>query len=219
MLRTNLATRPFYNDRAVRSSIGIGVLVVAALSAFNVAQILTLNNRNAEFVARAETAESRANQLRDQARQTRQTLDTDDITLMQAAAREANLLIERRAFSWTDLFNRFEATLPADVRIAAVQPQVDNDGRMLVLLTVFSRRVEDLYEFIEKLEQTGAFRGMLPRQEDAAEDGTKRSVLQGYYNPQAAVPATVPQPATSDPNEARPSNASPAARSTNGDPR
>src|SRR5688572_15020943 len=172
MLRTNLSTRPFYNDRAVRIGIGVGVVLVAALSAFNVAQILTLNGRNADLVARAEASEARATQLRDQARQSQQTLDADAVALIQGAAREANLLIDRRAFSWTDLFNRFESTLPADVRIAAVQPQVDNDGRMLVLLTVFSRRVEDLYEFIEKLEQTGAFRGMLPRQEDAAEDGT-----------------------------------------------
>ena len=46
----------------------------------------------------------------------------------QAAAREANQLIDRRAFSWTDLFNRFEETLPADVRIVAVTPQVDTRG-------------------------------------------------------------------------------------------
>ena len=46
-------------------------------------------------------------------------------------------IIEQRAFSWTDLFNRFEETLPADVRIVAVQPQIDKDERMLVAVTVW----------------------------------------------------------------------------------
>lgn len=215
MLRTNLSTRPFYNDRAVRIGIGVGVVLVAALSAFNVAQILTLNGRNADLVARAEASEARATQLRDQARQSQQTLDADAVALIQGAAREANLLIDRRAFSWTDLFNRFESTLPADVRIAAVQPQVDNDGRMLVLVTVFSRRVEDLEVFIDQLEQTRAFRGVLARQEDRADDGTTRSVLQGFYDPNAAPPATVPQPAASDSSE-KPGNVPPSGASANG---
>ncbi|MGH9176386.1 MAG: hypothetical protein ACRD1H_18600, partial [Vicinamibacterales bacterium] len=184
MLRTNLSTRPFYNDRAVRIGIAAGMLLVAALTTFNVARIVTLNRRNGELVARAEAAESHANALRQQAMQIRQTLDANDVAMLQAAASEANLLIERRAFSWTDLFNRFEETLPDDVRVAAVQPQVDTEGRMLVVATVYSKRIEDLDDFIEQLQQTRAFSGVLSRQDDLEEDGTLRSVIQGYYNPQ-----------------------------------
>ena len=43
---------------------------------------------------------------------------------MASAAREANLLIDRRTFSWTELFNQFEATLPADVRISTITPHI-----------------------------------------------------------------------------------------------
>ena len=212
MLRTNLSTRPFYNDRIVRFGIVMGVLVVAALTAFNIAQVVTLNRRNDELVARAEAAEGRAQTLRDQARQIRQTLDANEVATMQAAATEANLLIERRAFSWTDLFNRFEETLPADVRVAAVGPQLDAQGQMLVVATVYSRRVEDLIEFIERLESTRAFRGMLSRQDAAEDDGTLRSVIQGYYDAKAG--AAVSQPAGSDssgtpPGNTPPSNATP----------
>lgn len=219
MLRTNLATRPFYNDRIVRAGIAVGVLVVAALTAFNVAQIVTLNRRNDELFARAEAAESRAQALRDQARQIRQTLDVDEVAAMQAAATEANLLIERRAFSWTDLFNRFEETLPADVRVAAVEPQLDTQGRMLIVATVYSRRVEDLFEFIERLEQTGAFRGMLSRQEATEDDGTLRSVIQGYYDAKAAATSTVSKPASSASSGAGSGNAAAAAPSAPGGPR
>jgi hypothetical protein len=197
MLRTNLASRPFYNERAIRISLGMVVVLVAAFTAFNAAQIVSLNSRNSELVSRAESAEARATDLRNQARATRQTLDKEEVGAVQAASREANLLIERRAFSWTDLFNRFEETLPADVRIAAVQPQLDENGRMLVAVTVMYRSIEDLTTFADRLEETGTFRDVLSRQSEALDDGTQRAVIQGYYDPQQARPAGVP-PATSD---------------------
>jgi hypothetical protein len=215
MLRTNLATRPFYNERAVRLGIAVAVVLVAGLTAFNGAQIITLGARNNDLAARAEAAEGRARQLRADAAAIRKTLDQGDVTVVQAAAREANLLIERRAFSWTDLFNRFEETLPDDVRIAAVQPQVDENGRMLVAVTVISRRTEDLDEFIDRLEKTGAFRGVLPRQEIAQDDGTIRSVIQGYYGPEDAAPAGV-TPDPPNPGNESAGNATPPAPPSDG---
>jgi hypothetical protein len=35
MLRTNLATRPFYNERAVRFVLGVVALIVLGVTAFN----------------------------------------------------------------------------------------------------------------------------------------------------------------------------------------
>ncbi|MGE3191352.1 MAG: hypothetical protein AB7N90_16835, partial [Vicinamibacterales bacterium] len=148
------------------------------------------------------------------ARAIRGTLDSGDVESVRVAAREANDLIERRAFSWTELFNRFEQTLPGDVRIAAVQPQLDQDGRMLVSVTTIARRIEDLDAFLDRLEETGAFRGILSRQEEKQEDGTLRSVIQGYYGePAAAVPASAPaaEPAgpSSEPGTGVPGNQTP----------
>ena len=42
--------------------------------------------------------------------------------------------------------------------------------------------MEDLDRFIDALEKTGAFQSVLSRQEEAQEDGTLRSIIQGYYN-------------------------------------
>ena len=49
MLRTNLATRPFYNDRAVHAAIGAAAAVVLALTILNVVAIVTLSRRNTEL--------------------------------------------------------------------------------------------------------------------------------------------------------------------------
>jgi len=181
----NLSTRPFYNERLVRVVLSLVSLFVLGMTAFNIIQVMRLTSRDAEVRAQADADEAEANRLRSEARVIRQTINRDQLAAVQTAAREANQLIDRRAFSWTDLFNRFEATLPGDVRIASVTPQLDQQGRMLVAVTVVSRRVEELDGFIEALEKTGAFQEVLSRQEEAQEDGTLRSVIQGYYRPSA----------------------------------
>lgn len=187
----NLSTRPFYNERLVRLVLALGSLLVLALTAFNVIQVMRLTSRDSEVRRQADAAEADAARLRSEARAISQTINRDQLAAVQAASREANQLIDRRAFSWTDLFNRFEATLPGDVRIASVTPQLDQQGRLLVAVTVVSRRVEELDSFIEALEKTGGFQEVLSRQEEAQEDGTLRSVIQGYYRP-SATPAPAP---------------------------
>jgi hypothetical protein len=183
------------------------------LTMFNVGRVWWLRSESGDLRQRSEQNESLARDLRQKAQAIRQSLNRQELAVVQAAAREANQLIDRRAFSWTDLFNRFETTLPPDVRLVAVQPQVDADGRMLVAMTVVSRRVEDLDEFIEALEKTGAFRDVLTRTEQAEDDGTRKSVLQGYYGAPTAAQtgtstATAVQPPTSEVKDGTPRTAS-----------
>ena len=56
-------------------------------------------------------------------------MDLQQIELASTEARQANELIDRRTFSWTDLFNQFETTFPDDVRITAVRPTLDEKRR------------------------------------------------------------------------------------------
>lgn len=202
MLRTNLATRPFYNDRVVRVAIGVLTLVVVGLTVFNAVRGWQLQTANRELGLTVQQGDREARSLRQQAQVIRQSIDKQRLSIVQAEARVANELIDRRAFSWTELLNQFQVTLPGDVRIAAVQPQIDQEGRMLLAVTVISKQIEDLDEFIESLEKTGAFTGVLSRLDSAETDGTLRSVLQGYYTGPAVtrpVPATVPPSQASEP--------------------
>ena len=200
MLRSNLATRPFYNERLARILLATALAAAAAWAAFNVATVVSLSQQGSMLSDQVRSAGEATAAARKEAQQLRATLNAADVARAAGAATEANQLIVRRTFSWTTLFTRVEATLPADVRLVQVQPQADNDGRMMVALTVVSRRIEDLDAFIDRLESTGAFRGVLSRSDDALDDGTIESRLQGYYD-QAAKPGA---PA-SDPSATSPS--------------
>ena len=194
MLTGNLATRPFYNERLVRGVLIVTLAAAVAWAAVNVATLMSLSQQNAMLSERVRSEGVRAAAARAEAGSVRSGLDAAQLGSVARAATEANQLILQRTFSWTELFNQFEATLPPDVRLVQVQPQTDADGRLMVAVTAISRRIEDLDTFIERLEATGTFRGVLSRSDEALEDGTIESNLQGYYAHAANV-----APATSDP--------------------
>ncbi len=185
MLRTNLATRPFYNDRAVKAVIGGLGLVAIVLTVFNATEVLRLQGQTRDARDTISRNDAQSSELRDKAAGIRRAIDASKLQAVQAAAREANALIDRRTFSWTELLNHFQSTLPADVRIGGVLPQIDAEGRRVVQITVFSRRIEEIETFMDALEKTGAFSGVLPRTDRPEDDGTIKTELQAYYTPVA----------------------------------
>ena len=116
---------------------------------------------------------------------------------MSVEARKANDLIDRRTFSWTDLLNQFEQTLPADVRITAVRPRVKDDRTNLVGVTAIGRTVNDVNQFMENLEETRAFAHLLVRDERMKEDGQVEVALEASYEPRPV--ETAPPPAAEAP--------------------
>ena len=190
MDRINLSTRPFYNDRAVHVVLALVAVVVLALSAFNLRQVYVLSGRHGELQGRISQADAKSRELKDRATLIRGSINPRELEATVAAAREANLLIERRVFSWTEILNQFETTLPAAVRISSVRPRVERDGRMMVDVVVLARTVEAVDTFIENLEKRGAFSGVLSREEFVNEDGLIQASLEGRYRP-AAGPAAV----------------------------
>ena len=196
MLRTNLATRPFYNQRAVRLFLGVIGAVAIGLTLFNAYEILYLRGQNRDAAETITRNEALAREHRVKAAEVRRSIDRTRLEAVSFAAREANALIDRRTFSWTELLNQFQLTLPPDVRIGGVQLQLDNDGRRLVQISVFSRRIEDLEEFMDALGKTGVFSGVLSRADVPDETGTLHSELQAYYNPSASPAAMTPPPAS-----------------------
>jgi Tfp pilus assembly protein PilN len=185
-LRTNLATRPFYNERAVQVLLVIAALVVAAVTVFNARQLYALTAKDRALVASADAAEDRTRTLTRDIARTRTGIDAAHVADVSAAAHEANVAIGQRVFSWTDLFNRLEAALPGNVRLASVKPEIDQQGRLVVTVGVVSKNVAGIEGFLDALEKTGAFRGLLSRQEHESKEGFVEASVEGIYDPSNA---------------------------------
>jgi hypothetical protein len=146
-------------------------------------QLVRLTASQYALGARAAEAEREATRLRTDATRIRSEINPDELQVVASAAREANAIIDQRAFSWTDLLAQFEATLPPDVRITTVQPRLERDGTFVVAVGVEARRAEDLDAFIEALETTGGFHNVLSVQEQTNDAGLIQAIVQGSYQP------------------------------------
>jgi hypothetical protein len=180
MLRTNLATRPFYNERGVHLLLGLAALLVLALTAFNAYRIVSLSQHNTELSSRINQDRREAARLTQDAARIRRGMNQAELNTIVAAAQEANALIDQRTFSWTQFFNRIESTLPPDVMLTAVTPSFEGDTTFIAM-SILARRPEDIDEFVEKLEATGAFEDVLPAQGDRTEEGLHRANLKAVY--------------------------------------
>ena len=186
MIRTNLATRPFYNERLINLWLLLLAAMVVLATVFNVTRVRSDSGNNTELASQASQNVTRTNELRRTASQLRATLDAKQIEAVSADAREANTLIDRRTFSWTALFNRFETTLPDDARITSVRPKVDRDHKITLTLSIVAKSVGDVDEFMSKLDETGAFKDLYSTDERPNEEGQIESVLSMVYMPEAA---------------------------------
>jgi Tfp pilus assembly protein PilN len=183
MLRTNLSTRPFYNERGIHGVLAITALIVIVLTVFNLTQIVLLTRRHSSLSNQANAAETRAAELRAHAARTRQAVNAKQLDSISDAAREANTIIGQRLFSWTDLLGRLEKTLPDNVRITSLRPSVSRDGAITVTMTVAAETVDDIEQFMANLEATTAFSDVYPIDDEPADGGGVRASLEGKYAP------------------------------------
>jgi hypothetical protein len=192
MLRGNLATRPFYNERLVGLGVALVAVVALAVSVFNGQQLVELTRQRADFENRIAANEQQAAVIRRQAEATQRTVDRKHLQLLVNQTHEANDLIDQRTFSWTALMEVIERTLPIDVRLVAVSPKIDKDGTLITMIVV-SRKDEALAAFVSALEGaagSGTFYDVLKHADQLNDDGTYNATILAYYLPPSGAPSS-----------------------------
>jgi hypothetical protein len=194
MLRGNLSTRPFYNERGVQFVLVSLAVVLGLLTVFTAWQFVALSAQQRELSARISRDEAKAADLRREAQTVRSRIDGRVLDSTVKAAREANVVIDERTFSWTALFNVIERTIPSDVRLRSVAPSLDR-GILRVRLVVNAKRIEPVGQFMDRLEAAGAFVDMRSVEEQVLENDTYNIVCEGQYLGPGAPPAEEPEAA------------------------
>ena len=161
-LHLNLASRPFRDYRPLYAV----VVVVSLLIAF-----LMLNNFDTFYRYRRETTTTRNEIVRIQAQtqQERQRSDaahrqiaTIDLTTLDRQAKFVNSQLAERAFSWSELLDRLEATLPRDVRVTSISPSFSEDGTVRLSLRCESKRSDGMLETITRFQSSPHFMKPFP---------------------------------------------------------
>ena len=185
MIRNNLATRPFYNERALNSWLLAIALATAGVTIFNVVWVARYTRNDTTLAAQAAADEARVAEARTKATRALASVDPRQIEYSTTEARQANDLIDRRTFSWTGLLNQFETTLPDNVRLTAVRPKIDPKRGIVLTISVAARSVEDVDLFMQRLDSTGVFADVLSTGDRFDEQGLLLAAIEATYVPSA----------------------------------
>ena len=178
MLKLNLATRPFYNERVIDSVLLLLGIVALVLMVAGGRTVFQLSNTYTDVVRMAELSETQVGTVTQEMVALNQSVSEDELEALRLSAAEANRLIDQRVFSWTELFNIIEQTLPNRVMLTGLRP-IRNSGSMTLTIGVIGERITDIEQFIEDLEATGSVGNVLARQEQRTEDGMYSAQLIG----------------------------------------
>ena len=121
-LDLNLASRPFRNDTLVWLAHGLTVGLLLGFSVWSVATHARHRKGLAELKTNVASIQSRIGDLdrRDQLAQ--RGIGRYDLKDLTRQATKANDVIQRKALSWTRLFNEIEEVLPYEVRMISIRP-------------------------------------------------------------------------------------------------
>jgi hypothetical protein len=128
-LELNLASRPFRNNLPLWIGYGMGAVLTLGFTAWNIWAAVDQAQRTETLRSSLATVESRLGDLDRRNREAAAAIDAIDVKSLKVRARKANDVIDRRALSWTRLFNRLEEVQPYEVRMVSIRPVYAGAGR------------------------------------------------------------------------------------------
>jgi Tfp pilus assembly protein PilN len=172
-LHVNLASRPFRDYRPVYAVVVVTSLVVA---------FMMLNNFDTWYRYQRDTSSTRTDisryekqieQERRRAEVANRQIKTIDLTALGKQSKFVNAQLAERAFSWSELLDRLEATIPNDVRINSVAPSFSDDGQVHLNLSCEARSTNGMIGTINRFNSSRYFYKPFPTNEDLTESGIR----------------------------------------------
>lgn len=200
-LGLNLASRPFRNNVLLWLGYGTAVLGLAAFTWYSATTYVEHRDKLDALRNQLDTSESRTQTLRQRAETADNRIDAYDIETLQVQAAKANEIIEWKAFSWTELFNRLAEIQPYDVKMTEVRPvfrgrgmddrdaAAFEDDRLAIPVEVegLAKDIAPWLEFQDALFKDPQFGRVEPRRWSRTQDTREIAFTVGFlYYPDSA---------------------------------
>ncbi len=153
----NIASQPFRRDRAL--IIGSSVLAVILIGTLVMLISLARIDRKNKLESARQLAVAQkqlALVMKDQAAVDRQLREPQNAAILERSVL-LNDMLRRKGISWTRIFSDLEKTVPYNVRIIQIRPQVDAANKIFLQMVVGADNTSQLDAFIEKLEGSDVF--------------------------------------------------------------
>lgn len=167
----NFARRPFQDDRRVYAAAGVLFLAGVLLLSANLKVFGEYRRQVADTRAEVAALEARLARADEKARAAKSALASYKMSALAEESQGLAQIVAERRFSWTDLLNRLERTLPPDVGLAHLQPRFEKEGEAFLDLQLYAKTREAIVKTIAALSKDPAFGEVDLRSETSAEAG------------------------------------------------
>lgn len=187
-LGINLATQPYEDPREFWSRWG---LAIALLAIFSLALIgwtvrsWTNAGRDRHYIGELQ------NKIATQDRQRAEAqafLDMSSNRSTRDQSQFLNTLIQRKAFSWTRVFEDLEQVMPPNLHAVSLRPEINEQGEMLLDMRVAGESRAAAIELVQRMESSKHFQGAQLLSESPAGDngnGVSANVISTYIPDEA----------------------------------
>jgi hypothetical protein len=154
--------RPFVAAATLVGLLGLAALVIlshAAYSSWQASRALRADISGWQGEIRTDEQKQRDLQAYFRSPRAQQVIDRSAFL---------NSLIDERSFPWTQIFMDLEKTLPTGVRVVSISPKLQN-GRVQVDLQVGASGDDSKIQFLEAIEKSDVFSGMVVKDEHKSE--------------------------------------------------
>jgi type IV pilus assembly protein PilN len=171
-LDINLATRPYEDAREfwARWGLGVGLLGVLTLALLGLAvRGWTNAGRDRHNIGhlQEQIAERDAERAQAQA-----YLDLVANRSTRDQSQFVNGLIQRKAFSWTRVFEDLERVIPSNLHVVSLRPELNEQNQMQLDMKVACDTRAAAVELVHRMEGSKHFQGAQLVQEGSGETGT-----------------------------------------------
>ncbi|HKC01050.1 MAG TPA: hypothetical protein VKD23_19865 [Terriglobales bacterium] len=158
-LDINLATRPYEDAREfwVRWGLGVGLLGVLTLALLGLAvRGWTNAGRDRQNIAQLQSQITE----RDRERATAQAfLEMSVNRSTRDQSQFLNGLIQRKAFSWTRVFEDLERVMPVNLHVVSLRPELNEQSQMQLDMKVAGDTRAAAVELVHRMEGSTHFQG------------------------------------------------------------
>ncbi|HSZ63540.1 MAG TPA: hypothetical protein VK828_17205 [Terriglobales bacterium] len=180
-LDINLATRPYEDARQFWLRWGLGVGALAAFTLFLL--LWTVNEWRHAGRDRQEIARLNA-QIRgrdDERTQAQAFLDQAANRSTRDQSQFLNGLIQRKAFSWTRVFEDLEQVMPSNLHVVSLRPELDEQGQVELNMKVLGDTREAAVDLVHRMEGSKHFQSaQLVAENQEAQAGVGATVISIY---------------------------------------
>jgi type IV pilus assembly protein PilN len=157
-IEINLASQPYEDSRRLWTYWGTGLGLLALATALLVFLAVTGYIRAARDREQISKLESQLASFDQEKSRAEAMLNQPENRVIRDQSRFLNELFQRKAFSWTRVFEDLEQVMPAHLHVVSIRPDMSSENNLEIKLVVGGDSRDQALNLVRKMEGSKRFR-------------------------------------------------------------